>query len=427
MSARRPVTVALVEASFGLSGSTLSLCTLVKRLDLARFAPRIVVSRVEQETYARSRLDGAIPISRITPRRGLKGTRWARRGGLRARVAAVLDLFLVTLPYALALRRFIRRQGIELVHHNNGFDVATVVLCRVLGIPLIAYQRGSEWNSWLVRRLAPHATHYIANSEATRQDLLALGISGHQISVVFPPVDLADFRPESGAPGVSATAAPDPERAAFGVGPETLSFGIVGQLQEWKGQKVFLRAAQHVIAARPDARAWVIGSAPAGGEAYAHELRTLARELGIADRVVFTGFVTDVPGFIRLLDVVVHASTYPEPFGRVIVEAMLVGRPVVASDAGGPREIIAPERTGLLVPPGDERAMARAILRLLGDGALRARLADAARIEAVQRFSAEQHARQVEEIYDATLGHGILAVAAGCSGLPVPSSRGGRP
>lgn len=427
MSAGRPVMVALVEASIGLSGSTLSLCTLVKRLDLTRFAPRIVVSRADQEAYARSRLGGAIPISRIAPRRGLKVTRWARRGGLMARVAAVLDLFLVTLPYALALRRFIRRHGIELVHHNNGFDVATVVLCRLLGIPLIAYQRGSEWNSWLVRRLAPLVTRYIANSEATRRDLLALGISGDQISVVFPPVDLADFAPESGASGASAPAAPAPERAAFGVGSAALCFGIVGQLQEWKGQKVFLRAARHVIEARPDARAWVIGSAPAGGEAYAHELRALAHELGIADRLVFTGFVTDVPGFIRLLDVVVHASTHPEPFGRVIVEAMLAGRPVVASDAGGPREIIVPERTGLLVPPGDHRAMSRAILRLLEDDALRARMADAARSEALRRFSAEQHARRVEEIYDATLGRGSSAVADGRSGVPAPSSRGGRP
>jgi glycosyltransferase involved in cell wall biosynthesis len=416
----RSVRVALVESSFGLSGSTLSLCALVKRLDRERFTPHVIVSRPEHEAYARARLGPEILVARISPREGLKAARWARRGRLVTRLAALLDLFTVTLPYALALRRFIRANAIELVHHNNGFDVATVVLCRVLGIPLVAYQRGDEWNSWVVRRLAPLASRYIANSEKTGRDLLALGIPAPQISVIYPPVDLADF-----APGRGDASAPTPSRDAFGVKPEAPCFGIVGQLQEWKGQKVFLRAARRVLETRPDARAWVIGAAPAARAAYAEELRALARSLGIADRVVFTGFVSDVPGHIRLLDVVVHASTYPEPFGRVIVEAMMVGRPVVASDAGGPREIIEPGRTGLLVPPGDDAAMGAAILRLIDDPRLRADLADAARGEALRRFSAERHAREVEEVYARVLADDAGGVPERRSGIPAPFHDGG--
>jgi glycosyltransferase involved in cell wall biosynthesis len=416
----RSVRLALVESSFGLSGSMLSLCALVKRLDRKRFTPHVIVSRPEHEAYARPRLGPEVPIARISPREGLKAARWARRGRLVTRLAALVDVFTVTLPYALALRRFIRANAIELVHHNNGFDVATVVLCRVFGIPLVVYQRGKEWNSWLVRHLAPLASRYIANSESTRVDLLALGIPASQISVIYPPVDLADFALERGE-----ASAPTPSRDAFGVKPEAPCFGIVGQLQEWKGQKVFLRAARRILETRPDARAWVIGGAPAAGTAYAEELRALARSLGIADRVVFTGFVSDVPGHIRLLDVVVHASICPEPFGRVIVEAMMVGRPVVASDAGGPREIIAPGRTGLLVPPGDDAAMGAAILRLIDDPRLRADLADAARNEALRRFSAGRHARQVEEIYARALTENAGGAPEGQSGIPAPFHDGG--
>ncbi len=416
MIAHRSVRVALIEGSIGLSGSTLSLCALVKRLDRSRFTPLVVVSRPEQETYARARLGEATSITRLSPRRGLKAAFWARRG-LRARLAAAADLLLVTLPHALALRRFIRSHGIEIVHHNNGFDEATVALCRALGLPLVVYQRGDEWNSWLVRWLAPLATRYIANSETTRRDLLALGIPPGIISVIFPPVDLADFTEEAGAERGRV-----PSRATLGIDPAAPCFGIVGQLQGWKGQKVFLRAARQVLEARPDARAWIIGSAPDGSEAYAAELRALASSLGIADRVIFTGFVRDVPGFVRLLDVVVHASTYPEPFGRVIVEAMLVGRPVVASDAGGPREIIRPEQTGLLVPPGDDAALAKAILRLIEDPVLRARIAAAAREDAVRRFSAEEHARQVAEVYDEALGR---VGPVGRPGLAASASTGG--
>jgi glycosyltransferase involved in cell wall biosynthesis len=418
-TAPSPVPIVLIEASFGLSGSTISLCTLVKRLDRTRYAPHVIVARAEQETYLRDRLDPTIPIVRISPPQGFKRASWALRGKSLGRVAALLDLGAVTLPYALALRRYLRRQGIRLVHHNNGFDEAAVLVCRALRIPLVAYQRGREWRSWTVRRLARLATRYVANSEATREDLLMLGIAERNITVVCPPVELDDFDEARGPRG------PAPRRATYGVPSDASCFGIVGQLQEWKGQKVFLQAAAKVLAVRPDAWAWVIGSAPAGGEAYAQELHTLARTLGIADRVVFTGFVADVPGYLRLLDVVVHASTYPEPFGRVIVEAMLSGRPVVASDAGGPREIIVPGRTGLLATPGDAASLSTAIHRLLDDPGLRAELAHAAAGDARQRFSAAQHARRIEEIYRCAISGDADGASEQEPGHAAPSHDGG--
>jgi glycosyltransferase involved in cell wall biosynthesis len=409
----KPVPLAMIENSIGVSGSTLSLTTLVKRLDRRRFAPHIVVARPEQEAYLRSRIDPAIPITRIGRRAGVKAAGWAKRGRLLPRVAALLDLLLVTLPYALALRRFLRRHRIELVHHNNGFDIAAVPLCRMMGLPLVAYQRGNEWHSWLVRRLAPLATCYVANSGATREDLVALGVPPELIAVVYPPIDLQDFE-------VAAPTTP-PSRAAHGVPADAPCFGILGKLQGWKGQTVFLRAARRVLDAHPDARAWIVGDAPAGEEAFAAELRALAASLGIADRVVFTGFVTDVPGVLRCLDVVVHASVGREPFGRVIVEAMMMGRPVVAADSGGPREIIEDGRTGLLVPRGDDAALAAAINRLLGDRALAAAMGEAGRREATRRFSAAEHALTMQAVYDRVLGAQARPSAAG-SPQPSPSS-----
>jgi glycosyltransferase involved in cell wall biosynthesis len=394
----RPIRLALIENSIGVSGSTLSLTTLVKRLDRRRFAPHVVVARPEQEAYLRARIDPAIPITRIGQRASVKTAGWAQRGRLLPRVAALLDLLLVTLPYALALRRFLRRNRIQLVHQNNGFDIAAVPLCRLMGLPLVAYQRGNEWHSRLVRRLAPLASCYVANSRATRDDLVALGVPPELITVVYPPVDLQDFEP--------ADPAPPPNRAGHGVPADAPCFGILGKLQGWKGQTVFLRAARRVLDTHPEARAWIVGDAPAGEEAFAAELRALAQSLGIADRVVFTGFVADVPGVIRLLDVVVHASVGREPFGRVIVEAMMMGRPVVAADSGGPREIIEDGRTGLLVPRGDDAALAAAICRLLGDRALAGAMGEAGRSEATRRFSAAEHALAVESVYDRVLSMG---------------------
>jgi len=382
VAARAPVPVAFIESSIGLSGSTMSLSVLVRRLDRERFEPHVVVAREDQGEYVRE--VAGLLAERIAPR-----PRGAARPG---KVAALRDLLVVTIPYANALRRFVRRHGIRLIHQNNGFDVAAILAARWSGIPLVAYQRGREWNSSLVRRLAPLATRYIANSQVTRENLLELGISPAQVNVVYPPVDLENF-------DADRPAAPELRRPAFGIPAQAPCVGIVGQLQAWKGHKLFLRAFAQVLRTVPEAWACIVGAPPVGGEAYEHELRELAGALGIAHRVVFAGFIADVPSALQLFDVVVHASIEPEPFGRVIAEAMAMRKPVVASDEGGPREIIDHGRTGLLFPRGDEGALAESVVSLLREPARAMRIAEAGYSDMRQRFSATQHVRLIEEVY----------------------------
>jgi len=382
VAARAPVPVAFIESSIGLSGSTMSLSVLVRRLDRERFEPHVVVAREDQGEYVRE--VAGLLAERIAPR-----PRGAARPG---KVAALRDLLVVTIPYANALRRFVRRHGIRLIHQNNGFDVAAILAARWSGIPLVAYQRGREWNSFLVRRLAPLATRYIANSQVTRENLLELGISPAQVNVVYPPVDLENF-------DADRPAAPELRRPAFRIPAQAPCVGIVGQLQAWKGHKLFLRAFAQVLRTVPEAWACIVGAPPVGGEAYEHELRELAGALGIAHRVVFAGFIADVPSALQLFDVVVHASIESEPFGRVIAEAMAMRKPVVASDEGGPREIIDHGRTGLLFPRGDEGALAESVVSLLREPARAMRIAEAGYSDMRQRFSATQHARLIEEVY----------------------------
>ena len=382
VAVRAPVPVAFIESSIGLSGSTMSLSVLVRRLDRERFEPHVVVARDDQGDYVREM--AGLVAERIAPR--------PRRAARPGKVATLRDLLGVTVPYAYGLRRFVRRHGIRLIHQNNGFDVAAILAARWTGIPLVAYQRGREWNSFLVRRLAPLATRYIANSQVTRENLLELGIPPAQVNVVYPPIDLETF--DADRPPV-----PELRRPAFGIPAQAPCVGIVGQLQEWKGHKLFLRAFGQVLRAMPEAWACIVGAPPVGGEAYEHELRALAGELGVSNRVVFAGFVADIPSALQLFDVVVHASIEPEPFGRVIAEAMAMRKPVVASNEGGPREIIEHGRTGLLFPRGDDGALAESIVSLLREPALAMRIAEAGYAGMRQRFSATQHARLVEEVY----------------------------
>ena len=169
--------------------------------------------------------------------------------------------------------------------------------------------------------------------------------------------------------------------------------GIVGRLQPWKGQEVFLRAAAQIARRHPEARFAVVGGAVLGWEGdYPQHLRRLAEELGIADLVHFAGHQDDVYPWFDAMDVVVHAS-FGEPFGLVLVEAMALGKPLVATADGGPLEIVEDGVSGLLVPPGDDKALAGAVEQILDDPTLAASLASAARRRA-DTFSSERTASQ---------------------------------
>ena len=403
----KPINILFIEYSVGLGGSTMSLCSLLNFLDDELVEPHIVVSRNEQEAYLLGQLRRPGDITVITPRSSPsrapwlqrilrfvdRRTPWLRHSVLR--LAAVLEVFSVSIPYALQLRRWAKGRKIALIHQNNGFDLGALLLSYMLWVPLVAFQRGDEWNSLLVRTLAPRVTRYVANSAVTRRNLISIGVRPRQVSVIYPPLDLSifDMKRQSRL-----------TRSAFGVPASSPCFGIVGMLMPWKGQDVFLRAARRVLEKVPDAYAFVVGGVPAGGRDYETALHSLAADLGIADRLVFTGYRADLPDILKVLDVVAHASVQPEPFGRVIVEAMAMGRPVVASNAGGPTEIIDDGQTGFLVPPHDDEALATRIVELLQDPTMAERIGEAGRRAAVEKFSAESHVRLVKEVYAKLLG-----------------------
>jgi glycosyltransferase involved in cell wall biosynthesis len=176
-------------------------------------------------------------------------------------------------------------------------------------------------------------------------------------------------------------------RAAIGCKGKPL-VGVFGRITAWKGQKVLIEALSNL----PDVTAVIVGEAlfTEEDQQYKQELTVLADHLGVADRVHFTGFQRDVLPFLKAVDLVVHCSTSPEPFGRVIVEALLAGKPVIATRHGAPAEIIEDGVTGVLVSPGDPVLLAEAIERLLADRRWAEKLARAGRDSAGKRFSLDR-------------------------------------
>ena len=240
----------------------------------------------------------------------------------------------------------------------------------------------------------------MAVSRAVAADLSAT--SAHFVPhVVLNGVDLDEFTPDAPALDLDLLAGVLP------VQPGTVRIGIVGTTGRFKGQDIFLRAVALLSRAVP-VRAYVIGGpvyVTGSSQVSLSELKGLAAELGIADRSAFTGFVHDVAGAMRSLDVVVHATTRPEPFGLVIAEAMACGRAVIASESGGALEIVEAGVTALTHAPGDVQALAAALGRLVSDVGLRDRLAAAALRYARIRFDRTRLAAEMLPIYGEALVH----------------------
>lgn len=283
----------------------------------------------------------------------------------------------------LALRRRLRQLRPDVVH-TNSLKAALYggLAAKLAGIPVVWHVRDRIATDYLpgvavrlVRALARHVPDAIvANSAST---LATLGATGKPSYVVSSPVPAAE----------RATGSPDGD----------VVVGMVGRLAAWKGQHVFLQAFE---AAFPSggARAVLVGGALFGEDDYACELRELADRPALRGRVEIMGHVDDVAGQLDRFDVLVHASVVPEPFGQVVVEGMAAGIPVVASDAGGPAEVISHGVDGLLHRPGDVADLASCLTLLASSPARRAALAEAGRNRA-RDFEPTEVAASVLAVY----------------------------
>ena len=177
---------------------------------------------------------------------------------------------------------------------------------------------------------------------------------------------------------------------------------LPGRLTRWKGQSILIDALQHL--GRDDVRCLLVGS-DQGRTGYRHELDKLVHARNLDHVVHVVDHCRDMPAAYMLADVVISASTDPEGFGRVVVEAQAMGRPVVASDHGGARETVRPGLTGWLVPPGDPKALATAISEAISmDAGARARMAVAARAHVAEQFTVERMRSATIDLYQDILG-----------------------
>lgn len=300
--------------------------------------------------------------------------------------------------YGLRLREAILREKPHILHATGLKMQILAALYLPKGTRLLWHIH--DYPSWrplaskALRWLARRCDGALANSESVAGDLRSCCPGLPWVERFYNTVDSAMLNSDA---FVDLDAAAQMPPAA----PDEVKIGLVATYARWKGQMVFLEALAGLRTKIPW-RAYIIGGpiyATAGSQFEESELRAQIKKFGLQDRVGLTGFIASRGGVMKALDIVVHASTKPEPFGMVLIEAMVSGKAVIVSQAGGAAELFEEGVTGLGHAPGDALALAARVERLLGDSQFRAELGDRGKAFAIANFSGDKLARQLETVY----------------------------
>lgn len=312
-------------------------------------------------------------------------------------------VMLLRAPVSIArIARLIRREGIELVHTNTGVTVGGAVAAKLCRVPHIWHFREIlvEFRKYL-RFYEPFvdffSTRLIFITGAVRDHFSRERIRRKGV-VIHDGVPIHEY--ESTAPEKTES-------------PVVIT--TVGRLAPNKGQDVMIRALAEVARRGIDFQAYIVGDVYGDRHAFREGLEVLAKQLGVIERVHFTGFQDQVQPYLEHCNIFIMASTGKEGLGIVILEAMAAGRAVISTNSGGAVEILENNVTGLLVPPGDSERMADAIVDLAGNPDKRLDMARRGKQIALEKYSANAMVASVASLFDEVVNAGATGDAA--SGL----------
>ncbi len=399
--------ILLVDKSAWVGGSINSLYLLVRGLDRTRFEPVVLLAEGSPSVERFARLGvqvitrpwayrrpsfsayGQAPQKANRRRRRSYGPEFGK-----GRVIWYAKGLLAMLKRATDFAAILRQVQPSLVHLNNVVQAnrGEIIGCDLAGVPSLCHVRSFERLTGLDRWLASRVARYIFVSQAMARWFVGLELKALAWDVVYNGVDTEEFRP--------MPEAREAVREELGLPAEAQVVAIVGRLVPWKGHEMFVDALERLGSEYPSLWGLVVGHDGGPFEGFVRYLRAKVESGGMRGRVVFAGHRSDVNRVLAGVDVLVHASVEPEPFGRVIVEGMAAGVPVVASAVGAVPELVEDGRTGLLYPPGDDEGLAQALERVITTPELGERLIRNGRREVEMRFRSELYVAGVEAVYE---------------------------
>lgn len=294
----------------------------------------------------------------------------------------------------------IRENRIDIVHAHSDINKgkAECIASWILRKPCISHIHAYQKLTYFDKIFLRFVKFFIYISTDIAEHYITQGIPRLKGTIIHNGVDINDFL---------RTYDTDSVRSEFNIKSEDILVGLIGRIDWWKGHEYFIEAIAEVSKTVPAIKGLVIGwfskSSPDRNRQYFDKLRFIVKSLNLQEKIIFTGYRSDISRIIAAMDIVVHASSMPEPFGLVIIEGMAAGKPVIATAAGGVLDIIEDGVNGLLVPPQNSKAMAETILQIIYNQDKAQKIGLAARRSVAEKFTVRHHVNAVQKLYDSIL------------------------
>ncbi len=377
-----------------VGGSHQAQYDLVRLMDRTRFEP--VVAYYQENRFAGLMREEGVEVLILDELR-------RREYRLRTQGSAPAKAWSILVGAIAERRRLIRSLGVDLVHLNNspgsGFD-DWLPAARLNGIPCVTFAMGNAPRELgrLQQAMAQRFDRIFVISDQVQRTFIEAGYPRDRLSMTQIGVDVQRFRK-------LRVRTREEVRRELGLPEEQVVACMVGNLRHWKGQHVVLEGLRRMD---PEIRERLtvlfVGSVGPEFQDYFQGLEGQVAKWGLEGSVRFVGGRTDVPDILGASDLGLHASVLPEPFGLVVVEAMAMGIPAVATSHGGPATVVTPD-TGITHSPEDPGELAEALTRLVQDPDLRLRLGANASARA-EEYDARVMVREIQRVYEEILGNG---------------------
>lgn len=385
--------IAFIEETAEMGGTEFNLLYFFQNIDISKIEPIVICPREGKMTAQMREIGVQVKIIKM-PKFISTGFRVGDKIILNP-FAYIINI-LIFLPVIFRLKLFFKTENTNLVHTNCLIaHIYGGLAGRMAGIPVVWHTQdiiSPDLAFGMVRKMFILLAKKIPSKIVVISHAVGEMFSGfgqEKLILIYNAVDLSKYNNQRN----------QSIRRELGISDPAILVGMVGRLTVWKGHKDFIRAAEKVAGQKGNVKFIIVGDTVFEKQSYLDHLKKLVQDLDLAEQVIFTGFRSDIAEVMQSLDIFVLASNLPEPFGRVIIEAMAAGKPVVATNLGGVPEIVIDKVTGFLVPPSNPEKMAIKILELINDKEKRNLIGKAGRKRVEELFAIEKYVEKFTNLY----------------------------
>lgn len=375
-----------IEDGESVGGSIISLYLLIKNIDKNKYTP-IVIFPTKQE-YSKLLEELGIRViyllkkkqnqNRIKKQIQRQSNKWYIFKRLYNYISELKHYYLKSVPHSKILASIIRNERIDLVHCNNSLKLnsSMVLACKRTGTPCIVHVRRIEKLNFLERNLSKYVIAFICISNFVKRHHNKQLPKEIYTTTIYNAVEI--YCTEKKLP---------------------IAYDVIslGRLIEWKGQEYLIEAMKILAEDSIHPRTIILGDGPTKSK-----LQNAIVEYKLLN-IQLLGFKKNITEYINRSKILVHTSTRPEPFGRVLIEGMIAGKPVIAVDTGACPEIIKENETGFLVPPNNPDMIAKRIKELIQNEVLQEKLGQAGRSVVKEKFGVRKQAQAIQKLYKLVL------------------------